>query len=156
MLSLPLLGIDCLFFPLSGGPGLLSLPSPTLTPFPSDPNNSPFPCRAQTLLNTTQLKRKIISFKIVHALKDLMYLSQNNVHNIFLQWFICVKHIFVNGISTETVCKPLFHDLIKNNMSTISTIRKAGTPRKGRNVKTHVLSFVQCSIVFFELKKTYK
>jgi hypothetical protein len=85
-----------------------------------------------------------------------MYLSQNGVHNIFLQGFLSVKNIFVNGISTETVCRPLFHDLIKNNMSTISTIRKAGTPSKGINVKTHVLSFVQCSIVIFELKKTCK
>jgi hypothetical protein len=37
MLSLPLLGIDCLSFPFSGSPGPASLPSPKLTPFPSDP-----------------------------------------------------------------------------------------------------------------------
>jgi hypothetical protein len=41
MLSLPLLGIDYLSFPLSGGPGPPSLPSPTLTPFPSDPRQQP-------------------------------------------------------------------------------------------------------------------
>jgi hypothetical protein len=41
MLSLPLLGIDCLSFPLSGGTGPPSLPSSTLTPFPSDSRQPP-------------------------------------------------------------------------------------------------------------------
>jgi hypothetical protein len=41
MLFLPFLGIDGLFFPFSGGPGLPSPPFPTLTPFPSDPRQQP-------------------------------------------------------------------------------------------------------------------
>jgi hypothetical protein len=41
MLSAPLLGIDCLSFPLSGGPGTPSLPFPRLTQFPSDPRQQP-------------------------------------------------------------------------------------------------------------------
>jgi hypothetical protein len=41
MLSLPLLGTDCLSFPPLGGPGPPSTPSPMLTPFPSDPMQQP-------------------------------------------------------------------------------------------------------------------
>jgi hypothetical protein len=41
MMSLPLLGTDCLSFPLSGGPGPPSPPSPTPMTFSSDPRQQP-------------------------------------------------------------------------------------------------------------------
>ncbi len=57
MLSLSLLGINCFSFPLSGGPGPPSTPPPMLTPFPSDPRQQLFPCRAQVLGYSMELTR---------------------------------------------------------------------------------------------------
>ncbi len=51
VLSRPLLGIDSLSFPLSGGPGPPSPPSPCWPYLLQTPGNCPLPCRAQYLLN---------------------------------------------------------------------------------------------------------
>ncbi len=105
ILSLLMLGTDCLSFPLSGGPGPPLPPSSTLTPFPSDPRQQPVSTSGTLLVlhHTSHVLRWPASTLTWFMLKKVLILNRQSAALIvaliievmgLFEWNIIIRVIY--------------------------------------------------------------